>query len=79
MSLHDTQHNLRSKRLRLVSEQRKTEERVSRFCTNINHKSRARNETTAKKMKEGAGGGGFLPFFPTSSPLSHLHHFSRGL
>ena len=41
--------SLRSKRFRLVSEQRKTEERYSRF-------GRERNETRAKKMKVGGGG-----------------------
>ena len=43
--------SLRSKRFRLVSEQRKTEERYS-----IVGFGRARNETRAKKMKVGGGG-----------------------
>ena len=41
---------------------------------------RARNETRAKKWKRGEGEGeGFLPFFPTRSPLFYLRHFSHGL
>ena len=47
----------------------------------IHRFGRARNETRAKKWKWGKGEGreGFLPFFPTPSPLFYLSHFSRGL
>ena len=54
-------NSLRSKRFRLVSEQKKTVERDFGF-------DRARNETRAKKIKEGGGGGeGWKPHpFPRS-------------
>ena len=59
--------SLRSKRFRLVSEQRKNEERDSRFWPR-------EKCNKSQKMKVGGGGGegrkeGFLPFFPTPSPL----------
>ena len=42
---------------------------------------RARNETRTKKWKRGKGEGkeGFLPFFPTPSPLFYLRQFSSDL
>ena len=64
--------SLRSKRFRLVSEQRNTEEGTFGF-------DRARNESEKKKEGEGEGKEENLPFFPTHSPLFYLRHFSRGL
>ena len=62
--------SLRSKRFRLVSEQKRTEERDFRFWPREKW-----NET--QKMKEGGGGGEGrkLPFFPTPSPLFYLPYF----
>ena len=40
---------------------------------------RARNETRAKKVKEGGGGEGRKLSFPSPSPLFYLRYFSRGL
>ena len=59
--------SLASKRFRLVSEQRKNEERDSRFWPR-------EKCNKSQKMKVGGGGGEgrkevFLPFFPTPSPL----------
>ena len=61
--------SLRSKHFRLVSEQRKSEERDFRFWP-----SEKWNES--QKMKEG---GGFLPLLPTLSPLTRaaLKHTTR--
>ena len=66
--------SLRSKRFHLVSEQRKTEERDSRFWPR-------EKWNKSQKMKVGGGGGEGrkLPFFPNPSPLFYLRHFSRGL
>ena len=65
--------SLRSKRFRLVSEQKKTVERDFRFWPREKW-----NEN--QKMKEGGGGGKrFLPLFPKPSPIFYLHHFSRCL
>ena len=61
--------SLRSKHFRLVSEQRKSEERDFRFWP-----SEKWNES--QKMKDG---GGFLPLLPTLSPLTRaaLKHTTR--
>ena len=66
--------SLRSKRFRLVSEQRNTEEGDFRFC-------RARNETRAKKWKRGEGEGKEVSFV-SPHPLPALllaPLFSRSL
>ena len=60
----------RNKRFRAVSEQRMTEDEILGFC-------RARNETRAKKRKEG-GGWAFPSFLPHPLPAYSLH-FLRGL
>ena len=60
---------LRSKRFRLVSEQRKTKERDFHVVFGF---GRAKKGTRAKKWSGGRGRGrkeGFLPFFPTPSLL----------
>ena len=66
--------SLRSKRFRLVSEQRNTEEGT--FARWPREKW---NESEKKKEGEGEGKEENLPFFPTHSPLFYLRHFSRGL
>ena len=63
---HLQEARLRSKRFRLISEQRKTEEGDFRFWPREKW-----NES--QKMKEGGGGRGRKEtFFPTSSPLPAL-------
>ena len=56
----------------LVLEQRKTEERDSRFWLR-------EKWNKSQKMKVGGGGGKFPSFLPNPFPLFYLHHFSRGL
>ena len=77
--LNHARPSLRTKRFRLVSEQKETVEGEFGF-------DRARNLNENQKMKEGGGGGEgrketrFLPsFLPHPSPLFYLRHFSRGL
>ena len=64
--------SLRSKRFRLVSEQRNTEEGTFGF-------DRARNETRAKKRKRGGGREGRKPsFLPHPLPAHLLAPFFSG-
>ena len=71
----NTFYSLRRKRFRLVSEQKKTEERREEQDSRLWPREKG-NER--QKMKEGEGEGkeeSFLPFFLTPSPLFCLRHF----
>ena len=69
--------SLRTKRFRLVSEQKETVEGEFRFWSREKFKREPKNERGGKGR--GRKETRFLPFFPTPFPLFYLRHFSRGL